>query len=59
MNFEKIINYFRRLGKVFREKFAGLNFKKRDKSLKVRKAGKLRLDLSGIVSKRRSRLKTE
>ena len=39
MNFEKIINYFRRLGKVFREKFAGLNFKKRDKSLKVRKAG--------------------
>ena len=39
MNFEKIINYFRRLGKVFREKFAGLNFKKRDKSLKARKAG--------------------
>ena len=56
MNFEKIINYFRRLGKVFREKFAGLNFKKRDKSLKV---GRLELDLSGIVSKRRSRLKTE
>ncbi|ELW73307.1 Membrane carboxypeptidase (Penicillin-binding protein) [Streptococcus thermophilus MTCC 5460] len=28
MNFEKIINYFRRLGKVFREKFAGLNLKK-------------------------------
>ena len=49
MNFEKIINYFRRLGQTIRTKFAG--------EINLLKKGKLRLDLSGIVSKHGSRLR--
>ena len=38
MNFEKIINYFRRLGQTIRTKFAGSRSKRGDKSFKERKA---------------------
>ena len=57
MNFEKIINYFRRLGQAIRTKSAGPRSKRGDKSFNERK-GKLRLILSGIVSKGESRLRT-
>lgn len=33
MNFEKIINFFRRLGQAIRKKFAGFRSKKGEKSL--------------------------
>ena len=33
MNFEKIINFFRRPGQAIRKKFAGFKSKKREKSL--------------------------
>ena len=38
MNFEKIINYFRRLGQAIRTKFAGSRSKRGDKSFNERKA---------------------
>ena len=38
MNFEKIINYFRRLGQAIRTKFAGSGSKRGDKSFNERKA---------------------
>ena len=54
MNFEKIINYFRRLGQTIRTKFSGSRSKE---EINLLKKGKLRLDLSGIVSKHGSRLR--
>ena len=38
MNFEKKINYFRRLGQAIRTKSAGLRSKRGDKSFNERKA---------------------
>ena len=38
MNFEKIINYFRRLGQTIHTKFAGPRSKRGDKSFNERKA---------------------
>ena len=38
MNFEKIINYFRRLGQAIRTKSAGPRSKRGDKSFNERKA---------------------
>ena len=38
MNFEKIINYFRRLGQAIRTRFAGFRSKRGDKSFNERKA---------------------
>lgn len=38
MNFEKIINYFRRLGQAIRTKFASSRSKRGDKSFNERKA---------------------
>ena len=55
MNFEKIINYFRRLGQAIRTKFAGSRSKR---GINLLMKGKLRLILSGIVSKLESRLRT-
>ena len=55
MNFEKIINYFRRLGQAIRTKSAGPRSKRGDKSFNERKAT---TDSSGIVSKGESRLRT-
>ena len=38
MNFEKIINYFRRLGQAIRTRFAGFRSKRGDKSFNERKS---------------------